>query len=97
MLIRLPLVEGIGPDGRPEKRVPLPAYNMRANGDDWALVDVPETDIPDVPELRAALQTMPGGNLKRRRVAKPLLEAWWDHLDRRYLEHAGRFRPVLAV
>ena len=80
-------------------QVPLPTYEIKGHDPavGWALVDVPAEDIPDVPELRAALQATVGGNLKRRRGVRLLLDAWYQHLDTRYAERAGHFRPMLAV
>lgn len=64
-------------------------------GSGTALVDVPDVDLPPGDRhrrelLRDALR--PGG--RRAWPRQDVLDAWYRHLDDRYQEHAGRFRPV---
>lgn len=94
MRIRVPLV-GTGAPGD-NFRANLPTYVMVA--EDFArgiaVVEIPDADLPDHPGLRAALSALadlPTAN--QAPLAAALRAAWHDHLDARYREHAGRFRP----
>ena len=81
--------------------IPLPSYVMVGDPhpDGWALVDVPDTDIPDLPALKAILTAPPNNtDPRRKKPSKALVETWHAHLDNRYREHAGtwRLRPEPA-
>ena len=92
--IVLPIV-GAGTRDDP-RRVDLPTYQWVSDTADGqsAVVDVPDDDFPD----DAAWDNLPlRGNAQGARDASRLpvaeLDAWHQHLDTRYREHAGRFRP----
>lgn len=97
MLVRIRLA-GDGTVGNPY-RVNLPTYDMVAidYSAGTAIVNVPDRDLPDDARLLAHL------DLTRTLKDKPAptmpsayKAAWHRHLDRRYREHDGRFRPPLA-
>lgn len=93
--MRLPVV-GQGTRTDPY-RVALPTYNLIDVDYDAgvALVDVPESDLPRDDVHRAVVSAH-----RFERVALPAelhalaVDAWHAHLDDRYREHAGRFRPI---
>lgn len=95
MRIRVPLL-GTGVPGD-AWRVSLPTYSMVdmdvARG--IAVVDLPDADVPTDGLLRAAL-AVGGADLTAPNQA-PMVAAfrnqWAAHLDNRYREHAGEFRP----
>lgn len=92
--VTMPII-GTGEEGNP-RRVDLPTYQMISESDDGthATVDVPDADFPDVESFSTGKPHPNGGfeiDLSRAAVAD--LRAWHDHLDQRYAEHAGKFRP----
>lgn len=77
-------------------RVDLPTYTQVGESKDGTLwtVDVPDADFPDVPSFNDGKPHPAGGfDVDLKRVAVADLDAWHDHLDERYAEHAGKFRP----
>lgn len=77
-------------------RVNLPTYTMVSESKDgsWYEVDVPDADFPDVPSFSEGKSHPQGGfEVDLARVAVGDVKAWHDHLDERYAEHAGKFRP----
>lgn len=92
--ITLPII-GTGKEGD-YRRVDLPTYQMVSESDDglYATVDVPDADFPDVPSFREGKPHPAGGFvIDAKRMAVGDVQAWHDHLDERYAEHAGKFRP----
>jgi hypothetical protein len=77
----------------------LPTYRLVAVDEAArvALVEVPDDDTPPG-DTHAAVLTAP--RFERAAIPADLhadaLAAWHAHLDNRYAEHAGRFRPQLA-
>jgi hypothetical protein len=78
-------------------RVNLPTWTLVEIADDGsvALVDVPDADIPPgfiitAPDL--AVRQLTGRDLAR--ASGAMLRRLYDHLDARYVEHAGEYRPV---
>lgn len=92
--IRVPLI-GAGTPADPF-RASLPTYNLidinYARG--VALVEIPDDDLPDDDALKAQLGGVSDIAAADRAPLTPAARrAWHDHLDARYREHAGRFRP----
>jgi hypothetical protein len=97
MLIRLKLI-GSGEPGD-SYRVSLPTYQMidvdyKAQ---TALVNVPDADIPETiaPTLKSAAKTAIDAP-KVAGMMDMVHAAWGVHLDTRYEEHKGRFRPEVV-
>lgn len=93
--ITLPIVGAGTPDD--PRRVDLPTYQL-VSEDTRAgtfTVDVPDADFPLAPDFQRP-PSVPGRPVPvdLERVAVADLDAWHDHLDERYVEHAGRFRPA---
>jgi hypothetical protein len=96
--IVLPFVGKGTPDD--PRRVDLPTYSLVAESADGlsAVVDVPDDDFPqdaawdNLPQ-RVSLQN--AGDVSRLPISS--LHDWHAHLDARYQEHAGRFRPTPTV
>lgn len=94
-MLRMPLL-GTGRPGDPI-RVELPTYTMiEVNyAARWALVEVPESDL--LPSWDDQLKLRGRSDLRKARPMWPLadvLARWHAHLDDRYQEHRGRFRPI---
>lgn len=92
--ITLPVI-GSGTNHDP-RRVSLPTYQLVGESDDglWMTVDVPDADFPDAPSFNTGKEHPSGGfEVERGRLAVDDVRAWHDHLDQRYAEHAGKFRP----
>lgn len=97
MRLRLRL-NGRGTEAQPY-RVNLPTYDLIAVDYERrvAVVEIPEEDVPDCPHVR--------GHLARTQTLdappSPVMPSahkhrWHEHLDERYREHRGRFRPPLT-
>lgn len=80
-------------------RVALPSYQMVEVDYDRrvALVELPDADLPP-DRVHAAVLAAPFW--EHHRVPEELREAavaaWHAHLDERYQEHRGRFRPTIV-
>jgi hypothetical protein len=95
MKLRLPLI-GSGVVGD-EWRCNLPTYRMLDV--DYvgkvAVVEIPEADHPFIPAQVAALVTAASTAGPAISAIPPALRvAWHNHLDARYTEHSGAYRPV---
>lgn len=93
--IILPII-GTGAPSDP-RRVDLPTYQMVSESDDGmsAVVDVPDADFPqDAAWDSLPVQEQRAGARDVSRLPVAALDEWHAHLDARYAEHAGRFRPV---
>lgn len=95
MRLLVPVVDG-GENGG-GRRVNLPTYTIVELSDDgrFAVVDVPDADIdPLFPAnlARRVAASVLGGDVSRLTAVQRL--RWYAHLDARYQEHSGRFRPV---
>lgn len=93
--IVLPIVGAGTPDD--PRRVDLPTYQWVSDAADGlsAVVDVPDEDFPqDAAWDSLPVQARSDGARDVSRLPLAALDAWHDHLDRRYAEHAGRFRPM---
>jgi hypothetical protein len=94
MRIRAPLTEDPNDPGR--WRVMLPSYSLiREEADGTAIVEVPDDDVPpgfaDRPG-HGRSQVAGVGDVVHQVTAQDL-EEWHSHLDGRYQERRGRFRP----
>ena len=65
-------------------RLPLPTYTYLSDDGTNMTADVPSADIP----ADVASQIDGNGN-----VPPGALVSWYAHLDQRYKEHRGNFRP----
>ena len=65
-------------------RIPLPNFTYLSDDGTSMTADVPEADIPD--DVKAQIDQ--NGN-----VPPGALNSWYAHLDKKYKEHAGKFRP----
>lgn len=87
---------GSGVEGDPY-RAPLPTYTLIAvdHLTGIAVVDIPDDDAPPNDVHRSVVTAH---SFERAAVPpdarKAAIDAWHAHLDERYEQHAGRFRPI---
>lgn len=92
--ITLPTI-GSGTDTDPI-RVDLPSYQFVSSTPDgkYHTVDVPDDDVPDDVGFGPVQMLSPRiRSVDIRLLSARELVAWANHLDERYQEHSGRFRP----
>ena len=96
MVVRVKLV-GTGREGD-AWRVPLPTYRLIIGfpGEGYALAEIPDEDHPKLNEHESAtlMHTTDGPALIG--ASTQAHSEWYDHLDARYKEHKGEYRPVIA-
>jgi hypothetical protein len=80
-------------------RVELPTYDLIEIDYERrvAVVDIPDTDLPDDAAVRGHLaRTQKLSDPDAPTMPSAYKHRWHEHLDDRYREHRGRFRPPLA-
>jgi len=92
------IVPMVPPDAQVDSwHVNLPTYTVVEVSADGrvAVVDIPDGDVPGGFNINLPIRRIgatDGRDLVR--AARAQMRLLYDHLDKRYAEHAGRFRPI---